>query len=261
MRRNTAHRTGSRDERFVFAFDCVSSRGAIINDMKSRAVPVARRTFLLRVVADEFLDRAAFYRGETNIYIGPQDWHVRYFRSTLADDTPVYFFSHSGIEFVFVPPGYYVDDDALETLALAREDEPRGNPRSTKQQQAARLAAYCEVHPDRVLHLYHGTDRAGAERIVREGVLRGGRDGFPPGVCATAGAARLFALMKGGHEGAVVLGLDVPCAVVNRLGIIAEVGGSSRNEFLLAAHGYEREDVPVRVRSIWMTDDDMPEGA
>lgn len=114
----------------------------------------------------------------------------------------------------------------------------------TKREQAEAIARYCRVHPGRVLHFWHGTDRGGAEAIRAMGTIIGGRDGFPPGVCARASEAHGYAIRKGGARGAVVLAIDVACADVNRLGIKAEVGGSNRNEFLI---GQRRDRLPVRV--------------
>lgn len=131
----------------------------------------------------------------------------------------------------------------------------------TKREQVDKLYEFCVRHPDGVLHLWHGTDTIGARRIRSSGVLRGGSDGFPPGVTTSPSEAHGFALRKAaprrlrGGRGAIVLGVDVQCSDILYYGIRAEVGGSRRNEFLI---GDADTALPVRIRSIRDYSGDRP---
>lgn len=91
---------------YNFYSNCVcwpQSRVRALIDMVDKARGITHRTFIKRVDQEELraleleLGYARHWRQGLTMN---QDWHVSYHRSTL-EGKRVYFFTHSGIEYVF----------------------------------------------------------------------------------------------------------------------------------------------------------------
>lgn len=81
-----------------------------LSDMIDRARDISVSTFRRRIGAENYRDL------EAGLGYGPQcaglrlntDYHVSFCRSSLYG-APVYYCRHSGIEYVYAPPGFELD--------------------------------------------------------------------------------------------------------------------------------------------------------
>ena len=98
---------------FRYITDCINApgfegmsygeAGDAINAMKAVARPVTRKTFLAHTLHKERQSVEAalgYVRYPRQGLTMAGDWHVSYFKSTFKD-RPVYYFTHSGVEYIF----------------------------------------------------------------------------------------------------------------------------------------------------------------
>jgi hypothetical protein len=107
---------------FKYLTDCIGmADGDLVNDLKSRAVPIAYSTFRtyadLQPLRDE--GHPAMYRISR-----PDNWSVSFWKTTMPSGQPVLYFAWSGIEHFFV--ARTADLEHESELLRAREENPGG---------------------------------------------------------------------------------------------------------------------------------------
>ena len=87
-----------------FRYTCVSAKNkAVLNFIIDNAVEITHDTFEKNVSKIEYplLQRELGYTKHSRPRRLKDDYAVSFFKSKLPNKTPVYFFKHSGIEYIF----------------------------------------------------------------------------------------------------------------------------------------------------------------
>jgi len=167
----TANRDVPQSNKFIFAFDCVGARESIIRHLTRNATSISYSTFV------KHADLSPFHGLRLS-----KDWHVAFYRSRLPDETPVYYFVHSGIEHVFTPVEYRVDLDALEARAEANDAAQLDGTMSRRNEFKGNDKVVAFLNRVSGVSDVHGLDGLGTEQITAdvEAVLDALDDlGFP----------------------------------------------------------------------------------
>ena len=88
-----------------FQFTCVSATGQDLDTLFhiiANNKPITRQTFLRHVNRDE-LNQIEANLGYARDFPMSKDWHVSYHKAKTLNGKPVYYFTHSAIEYVFHP--------------------------------------------------------------------------------------------------------------------------------------------------------------